>query len=132
MQFVNIARDLVWDSESWGRCYFPVEFMDNKNEDIRIICKEKNSRALGNEKLHRYANKMFKLANKHHKESVDAIECLPLDLKGLTLTSIEVYRGIIDAVQSSPTFPDKAKVSRWNKYKIILRVLYIESLQYLI
>lgn len=129
---MNIARDLVRDSESWGRCYFPTELLDDKIEDVRILCQEKKPRSMGDKKLQRYAQMMIQLANKHHLESVDAINCLPRELRSSILASIEIYRGLINAIQSSPTFPNKAKVSTYNKLIIILKILYIKSMQYVI
>lgn len=100
LQFVNIARDLVIDSEMLGRCYFPTEYMDDEIKEVRLLCKEKNPRSLGNKKLQRYANMLIKLLNKHQLESVDAIKRLPRELRGSILTSIEVYRGFIYSIQS--------------------------------
>lgn len=132
LQFVNIARDLVNDSEKLGRCYLPTEYMDDETEEVRILCKEKNPRSLGNKKLKRYADTLIKIADKHQSESVDAIKCLPREIRGLILTSVEVYRGLIYSIQSSPLFPNKAKLSRLHKCMIILKGLYIKSMQYVI
>lgn len=131
LQFVNISRDIVGDSESWGRCYLPTDYLDDEN-DVKALREEKNPRSLGNDKLNRYADKMKVLADKHLMEAVDVIKRLPFDLRGSVLTALEIYRGIYYAIKASPTFPLKAKVSKWDKFKIVVRVLYIESLQYLI
>jgi len=129
---VNIARDLVRDSESWGRCYFPIECMDNEKEDIKILCEEKNPRSMGDKKLQRYAQKMISLADKHQLESVDAINRLPRELRGTILASTEIYRGLIDVIQSSPTFPNKAKLTMYNKLTILFKTLYITSMHYVL
>jgi len=52
-------------------------------------------RPLGNKKLLRYANEMIKIADKHKFEALDGIKRLPLEIRGLILTSIEMYRGLI-------------------------------------
>lgn len=132
LQFVNIARDLINDSEKLGRCYFPTAYMDDEVEEVRILCKEKNPKSLGNKKLLRYANAMIKIADKHQFEAVDGIKCLPLEIRGLILTSIEIYRGLIYLIQSSPSFPNKAKLSKLDKCMIILKGLYIKSIQYVL
>ncbi|XP_022173204.1 bifunctional lycopene cyclase/phytoene synthase-like [Myzus persicae] len=132
LQFVNISRDIVSDSESWGRCYLPTNYLEDEKNDVRILCQEKKPRSLGNDKLNRYADKMKELSDKHLMEAMDVIWRLPIDLRGSILTSLEIYRGIYYTIKASPTFPLKAKVSRWDKCKIIFRVLYIESLQYMI
>jgi len=75
---------------------------------------------------------MKELADKHLMEAVDVIRRLPVDLRGFVLTSLEVYRGLYHVIKASPIFPTKAKVSKWDKFKIIFKVLYIDSFQYLI
>lgn len=132
LQFVNIARDIVIDSEKLGRCYIPTEFMDDEIEELRILCKEKNPRSLGNKKLQRYAKTLIKIADKHQFEAVDAIKCLPRELRPLILTSIEIYRGLIYCIQSCPSFPNKAKISKLHKSMIILKGLYIQSIKYVV
>ncbi|XP_022173194.1 bifunctional lycopene cyclase/phytoene synthase-like [Myzus persicae] len=132
LQFVNIARDLVRDSESWGRCYFPTECMDDEKEDIKVLCEEKNPRSMGDKKLQRYAQMMIQLADKHQFDSIDAIKRLPLEIRGSILASTEIYRGLINAIQSSPTFPNKAKLTSYYKLKILFKTLYITSMKYVL
>jgi len=130
---VNIARDLVFDSESWGRVYLPTDYMEDKENDLRILRQEKNPRALGNDKLNRYADKMNELCEKHLKESIDIIKRMPIEIRGLLLTSIEIYRAIYYCtIKSSKIFPNKAKLTRSDRCKILFRVLYVDSLQYLV
>uniref|UniRef100_A0A2S2PC61 Uncharacterized protein n=1 Tax=Schizaphis graminum TaxID=13262 RepID=A0A2S2PC61_SCHGA len=128
-----MARNIVYDSESWGRCYFLTAFMDDKNEDVRVFCVEKKPKSMGKIKLRRYAILMIQLANKHHLESMGAINRLPREIRGTILASTEVYRdGIIDAIQSSSKFPYKAKLTTYNKLMILFKTLYIESMQYVV
>lgn len=130
LQLVNMARDLVYDSESWGRCYFPTELMDDKNEDLKVLCEEKNPRSMGEKKLRRYAQVMLKLADKHYFESVGCISRLPRDVRDTILASTEIYRdGLIYAINSSPKFPSKPKLSKYNKLMILFKTLYIKSMQ---
>ncbi|KAL5245315.1 hypothetical protein ACI65C_012725 [Semiaphis heraclei] len=131
LQLVNIARDLVSDSESLGRCYFPAEYMDNEKEDLRILRQEKNPRSLGNKKLKKYSSKLIQLANKQQFESVGAIKYLPQDLIGSVLASTEMYRGLIKAIQSCPTYPTRASLPKLSKLLIVLNTLYIKSIQYI-
>jgi len=106
--------------------------MDNEKEDIKIFCEEKNPRSMGDKKLQRYAKMMISLADKHQLESVDAINRLPRELRGTILASTEIYRGLIDAIQSSPTFPNKAKLTTYNKLIILFKTLYITSMHYVL
>ncbi|XP_022173188.1 bifunctional lycopene cyclase/phytoene synthase-like [Myzus persicae] len=133
LQFVNISRDLVFDSESWGRVYLPTDYMEDEENDLRVLRKEKNPRALGNDKLNRYANKMNELCDKNLRESIDVIKRMPFEIRGLILTSVELYRAIYYcAIKYSEKFPNKAKLTLLDRYKVLFKVLYIDSLQYLL
>lgn len=107
--------------------------MEDKENDLRILRQERNPRALGDDKLKRYAGKMYELGDKHLMESIDVIKRMPFEIRGLLLTSVEIYRAIYYCtIKSSTRFPYKAKLTRSDRYKLLLRVLYIDSLQYLI
>lgn len=129
---MNIARDIVTDSKTLGRCYVPTEYMDDEEEEVRILCNEKNPRSLGNKKLIKYSTRMIQLANKHQLESVDAIRWLPHETRGSVLAATEIYRGLTSAIQSSPTYPTRASLSKWNKIFIGFYSLYIKSIQYVV
>lgn len=106
--------------------------MDNEKEDIKVLCEEKNPRAMGDQKLQRYAQMMMQLADKHQLESVDAIKRLPRELRGPILASTEIYSGLISAIQPSLTYPNKAKLTTYNKLMISFKTLYITSMQYVL
>lgn len=105
--------------------------MDDEKEDLRMLRQEKNPRALGNKKLKKYSSKMIQLANKKQFESVDAIKCLPQDLIGSVLAATELYRGLINLIQSCPIYPTRASLPNLNKLLIILNTLYIKSIKYI-
>lgn len=126
---MNIARDIVTDSEILGRCYVPTEYMENEEEEVRILCTDKMPRALGDKKLMRYSTRMIKLANRHQSESVGAIKCLPSETRGSVLAATDIYRGITTAIQSSSTYPARASLSKWRKIFIGLYALYVKSIQ---
>lgn len=132
LQLVNIARDIVTDSETLGRCYVPTEYMDDEDEEVRIICHEKKPRSLGDKKLKKYSSRLIKLANKQQLESVDAIRCLPYEIRGSVLATTDIYQGLVSAIVSSPTYPTRASLSKWNKIIIGLYSLYIKSIQYIV
>lgn len=129
---MNIARDIVTDSKTLGRCYVPTEYMDDEEEEVKILCNKKNPRSLGNNKLIKYSTRMIQLANKHQIKSVDAIRWLPHETRGSVLAATEIYRGLTSAIQSSPTYPTRASLSKWNKIFIGFYSLYIKSIQYII
>lgn len=132
LQLVNIARDIVIDSETLGRCYVPTDYMDEKEEEVRILCMDKTPRQLGDKKLTKYSTRIIKLANRHQLESVDAIGCLPREIRASVLATTEIYRGLTSAIQSSPTYPTRASLSVWRKILIGIYVLYVQSFQYAI
>ncbi|XP_026805481.1 bifunctional lycopene cyclase/phytoene synthase-like [Rhopalosiphum maidis] len=132
LQLVNIARDIVTDSETLGRCYIPTEYMDDEDEEVKILCQEKKPRSLGDKKLKKYSTRMIHLANKQQLESVDAIKCLPRETRGSVLATTDIYRGLVSAIQSSPTYPARASLSKWNKIVIGFYSLYIKSIKYII
>jgi len=122
-----------YNSESWGRCYFPTAFIDDKKEDVRVLCEEKKPRSMEETKLRRYEKMIIQLADKHYLESVEAINRLPREIRGTILASTEVYRdGIIDAIQSSSKCLYKAKLTTYNKLMILFKTLYIKSMQYVV
>jgi len=107
--------------------------MDDKNEDIKVLCEEKKPRSMGETKLRKYAQMMLKLADKHHFESVGAINRLPREIRGTILASTDIYRdGLTGAIHSSSTFPNKPKLTTFNKFMILFKTLYIKSMQYVI
>jgi len=129
---VNIARDIVTDSETLGRCYVPTEYMDDEEEEIRILCHEKQPRSLGDKKLKKYSTRLIHLANKQQLESSDAIRCLPQATRGSVLATTDIYQGLVSAIQSSPNYPTRASLSKWNKIWIGFYSLYIKSIQYIV
>lgn len=127
LQLVNIARDIVTDSVTLGRCYVPTEYMDDEKEEVRVLCDEKNPRSLGDKKLKKYSTRMIQLADKYQSESVDAIRCLPHDARGSVLAATDIYRGNISAIKSSLTYPTRAALPKLHKILIGLYCLYIKS-----
>lgn len=132
LQLVNIARDIVTDSETLGRCYVPTEYMENEDKEIRILCTKKTPRSLGSNTLKKYSMRIIQLANKHKLESVDAIGWLPHETRGSVLAVIDIYHGLTNTIQSSPTYPTRASLSKWNKIWIAFYSLYIKSIQYVV
>jgi len=127
---VNIARDIVTDSETLGRCYVPTEYMDDEEEEVKILCHEKQPRSLGEKKLKKYSMRLIDLANKQQSESVGSIRCLPHVARGSVLATTDIYRGVVSAILSSHTYPTRASLSKRKKILIGLNSLYIKSIQY--
>lgn len=63
MQYINIVRDIVVDSETLGPCYLPLDYLDDKEKDRRILCTDETPRELGNDELKRYSLKLSEFSN---------------------------------------------------------------------
>lgn len=129
---MNIARDIVTDSETLGRCYVPAEYMNDEKKEINILCNEKMPRALGNKKLKKYATRILHLANRLQSDSVAAISCLPRETRGSVLAATDIYQGLTSVIQSSPIYPDRASITKREKILIGLYSLYVKSIQYIV
>lgn len=129
---MNISRDIVTDSIPLGRCYIPLEYMDDKKNDVKVLRQDKNPRSLGEPKLKKYANKLINLANKFQSESENTLRSLPIEVRSLLLAFTDIYRGYISIIQSRPIYPTKARMSNWNQIKIGIYSLYFRSLQYVL
>lgn len=133
LQLVNISRDIVTDSIPLGRCYIPLEYMDDKKNDAKVLREDKNPRSLGETKLKKYANKLICLANKCQSESEQQVlRNLPVTSRGLILAMVDLYRGYISIIQSSSIYPTKSRIPKLSMCKIVLYSLYVRSLQYVI
>ncbi|XP_050422719.1 uncharacterized protein LOC126834666 [Adelges cooleyi] len=132
LQIVNIARDIITDSETLGRCYVPTDYMDDEIEEIKILCHKKNPRTLGNQKLKKYSTRMIQLANKFQTESVVGIRCLPKETRGAVLAATDIYQGLTSKIQSNAIYPKRAALSKWSKIFIGLYSLYFKSIQYIL
>ncbi|XP_050541352.1 uncharacterized protein LOC126905568 isoform X2 [Daktulosphaira vitifoliae] len=130
LQIVNISRDIVTDSETLGRCYVPSEYMDDEDEEIKILCEKKTPWELGNKKLKKYAARMIQLANRHRAESLRGIKSLPYEARGPILVATNIYQSVATAVEDSPTYPKRASLNVWNKILVTITSLYFKTLKY--
>lgn len=130
LQIVNISRDIVTDSENLSRCYVPIEYMEDKNEETKILCNDRDPWSLGGKKLKKYAMRMIKLANRYQLESLEGIRHLPYEARGPVLVATDIYRGMAAAVEASPTYPKRASLSKWDKILVGTNSLYFKSLRY--
>lgn len=121
-----MARDIVVDSETLGRCYLPLDYLDDKENDVRILRTDKKPRNLGNEKLMKYSLKFIELSNRHEMDLNNVIMCLPYDIRGLYLATLESYLAIKSAILSSPTYPQRVLLSKWKLIKIVFYNIYFK------
>lgn len=127
---MNIARNIVTDSEKLGRCYVPTEYMDDKEEEIRILCADKKPRSLGDKKLIKYSTEIIKFAARHQTEWVSAIKCLPYETRSPVLAATEIYHRIFSNIQSDPTaYLTRTSMSKWGNIVVGLNAFYVKSIQ---
>lgn len=127
---VNIARDIVTDSETLGRCYVPTVYMDDRAAEVKILCVDRVPWTLGTEKLKTYASRMIRLANKYQLESLEGVGYLPYEVRGPVLVATDIYQGVATAVEASPTYPKRASLSKRDKILVGVVSLYFRSLKY--
>lgn len=126
---MNVACNIVTDSETLGRCYVPTEYMDDKEEEIRILCDNKKPRSLGDKKLIKYFSKIINFAARSRIESLSDIECLPYETRGPVLATIVIGRRVFSDIQSNPMANlNGAPLSKWNLIVIGLYALYVKSI----
>lgn len=130
LQIVNISRDIVTDSENLGRCYVPIEYMEDEAHELNVLCVDRAPWTLGAFKLKEYATRMIKLADRNWFESLEGISCLPYEVRGPVLVATDIYRGVAAAVKSSPTYPRRASLGKWDKILVGTNSLYFRSLKY--
>lgn len=123
---MDISRNIVTDSESFGRCYVPSEYMDDEEEEVSILRNKKNPRSLSDKKLKKYSTKMIQLVNKHQQELVNSLNNWPHETRGPVRAVFEIYRGITSTIQSSQTYPTRASLSEFHKTLISLYSMYIK------
>lgn len=126
MQYINISRDIVSDSVTVGRVYIPTDYMEDPENDLRIMGKEKNARALGDEKLRRYISRLMQLADNEYSEALKCIEYMPSEVKFQYLACSEIFQqGYINAIhRTSPTALSKPAARKLDKLWIAIKALY--------
>lgn len=88
---MSISRDVVSDSTSVGRVYIPTDYMEDPEKELRIMGKEKNARALGDEKLRGYILKLLQLADIGYYDSLKCIDNFPDEVKAPFLVVVKMY-----------------------------------------
>lgn len=125
---MNMARDIVVDSETSGRCYLPLDYLDDKEKELKILCIDKTPRDLGNQKLKNYSLKLIKFSDSQQLNLDDVMKCLPYDIRGWFLTIIQSYLDLKSVIISSPTFPRKASLSKWKLIRTGFYNIYLKTI----
>ncbi|KAI8371524.1 Lycopene beta-cyclase [Radiomyces spectabilis] len=121
LQYTNIARDIVTDSEKLGRCYIPRDRLTNEEYNlISTGC----ARALGDQRLRELALELVHSAEEMSKRAVHGIARLPADCQGGVRAACNVYSAIGQALEQSHGYPTRAHVRGWTRAWICFKSVY--------
>ncbi|KAI7869935.1 phytoene synthase/lycopene cyclase [Spinellus fusiger] len=110
LQFTNIARDIVTDSESLGRCYLPTSWLTS--QELASIQAGK-ARSLGDKRLCELSQKLILTADTLNQKSLRAIDHLPYSTRCGVRAACAIYNAIggriVIALRSIYNFPTHSK-----------------------
>ncbi|KAG0164669.1 hypothetical protein DFQ28_009907 [Apophysomyces sp. BC1034] len=123
LQLINIARDVIKDSLD-GRCYIPLQYMNNPKQNYDALKKVRNPSHIGERTLKSYALRILELADCVSDQAQRGIEGLPVEVQDGIRAAFEVYMAISPALRNAPGFPIRAKVPKLQQQWIALRCIY--------
>lgn len=130
LQIVNISRDIATDSEALGRCYVPVEYMDEPETELKTLRDDRKPWTLGDKKLKKYASRMIKLTDRNQRQALEAVSLLPYEVRGPVLVATNIYRGVATVIEASSSYPKRASLGNRDKILVAIVSLYFRSLKF--
>ncbi|XP_053214576.1 uncharacterized protein LOC128397835 [Panonychus citri] len=124
LQIVNIARDIVTDSVTLGRCYVPTNYMDCPEKELKLLKVDRNPWSLGQDKLKDYALKMLNLADDYATTALNGIPLLPNEVQAPVLVTTQIYRMIGVQIATQSGYLERVYVSKVKKLIIALTCMY--------
>ncbi|KAI9300497.1 Lycopene beta-cyclase [Cunninghamella echinulata] len=121
LQYTNIARDIVTDSQQLGRCYIPLTWL--KNNELELI-KTRQARRLGDTRLKEWALKLIQEAELCQVRASRGILNLPKNCQGGVRAACAVYCGIGQALKLADGYPTRAHVKGFCRALIALSSVY--------
>lgn len=121
---MNIARDIVTDSKTLGRCYVPSEYMENAKNELKILKIDRDPWSLGQDRLRKYALRLIDLADSYADKALKGVSMLPSEVQGPVLATTEIYRMIGVFISKNPGYPERAFVGKRKKILIALSCMY--------
>ncbi|ORY91991.1 phytoene synthase [Syncephalastrum racemosum] len=122
LQFTNIARDIVTDSQQLRRCYVPRTWLCAEEHDA--ICQGKARQHLGDGRLRELALQLVQVASDLEKRGRRGIHRLPSECQGGVRAACAVYSAIGGALQKAKGYPTRAHVSQAARAWIVLKNVY--------
>ena len=121
LQYVNIARDIVTDSETLGRCYLPQEWL--KTEELEQI-QQGNARGLGDQRLMDLSLRLVGKADSIMARAKKGIDKLPANCQGGVRAACQVYAAIGSVLKQQTKYPTRAHLKGRERAKIALLSVY--------
>lgn len=122
LQFTNIARDIVTDSQELGRCYLPSEWLTKKEQNL---IGQGKARELGEKRLLQLSLQLVNDADRLMVTANKGIERLPKNSQGGVRAACNVYAAIGDALKSeTQRYPTRAHIKSFGRAKIALFSVY--------
>ncbi|KAI8344160.1 phytoene synthase/lycopene cyclase [Chlamydoabsidia padenii] len=122
LQFTNIARDIVTDSQQLGRCYLPTTWL--KDNEIYLI-KTGRARQLGDRRLKDLSLRLVHAADSINLSARRGIHRLPLHSQGGVRAACAVYCAIGKALKNEQDgYPTRAHVKGYKRAWIAFQSVY--------
>ncbi|KAI8088750.1 lycopene cyclase [Halteromyces radiatus] len=121
LQFINIARDIVTDSEQLKRCYIPSTWLEKKEMEL---IKTGHARQLGDQRLKELALRLIHAADDLSLRARRGVEKLPLNCQGGVRAACAVYCAIGQALKQADDYPIRAHVKGLQRVWITLQNVY--------
>ncbi|KAI8581712.1 hypothetical protein K450DRAFT_185497 [Umbelopsis ramanniana AG] len=123
LQLVNIARDIVTDSQTLGRCYIPLTYLQDPMMELDLLNHGK-ARHISDGNLRRYALRILALADKLAVSGSRGIDLLPMEARRGVWAACQVYSGIGKKLREQHGYPSRAHLNTWERCWVALRCLY--------
>ncbi|CDH52790.1 lycopene cyclase phytoene synthase [Lichtheimia corymbifera JMRC:FSU:9682] len=121
LQYTNIARDIVTDSQQLGRCYLPRTWITDNEYELIV---SGGARKLGDARLRQLALRLVNMAKELGDHAERGIDRLPQDCQGGVRAACAVYSAIGDELIKANGYPTRAHVSTLKRAWIVLKSVY--------
>ncbi|KAI8991654.1 Lycopene beta-cyclase [Mycotypha africana] len=120
LQYTNIARDIVTDSQELGRCYLPTDWLSK--DELNLIQVGK-ARKLSEKRLLELCHNLVDKASKLKVQASRGIVKLPNNCKGGVRAACNVYAAIGTALKEQKSrYPTRAHIKKMDRAKIALLI----------
>jgi lycopene cyclase domain-containing protein len=135
-QLINAARDVVSDAEKRQRMYAPDEWVKevtgryndqtelSESEILALRAKHISDPWADEPGLRMYAENFLEAAEPFITSGSASIKLCPPSFRGCMKIVMAIYFGSADKIRTSPTYPKRAKRSKWWKLRVLMKTLY--------